>query len=32
LNGKVAAALMAGAEELLTVAPTIEKIEFLAVK
>jgi quinol monooxygenase YgiN len=32
LNGKVAAALMAGAEELLSVAPTIEKIEFLAVK
>lgn len=32
LNGKVAAALMAGAEELLSAAPTIEKIELLAVK
>ena len=32
LNGKVAAALMAGAEELLSGAPTIEKVELLAVK
>jgi quinol monooxygenase YgiN len=32
LNGQVAAALMACAVELLSVSPTIEKIEFLAVK
>lgn len=32
LNGKVAAALMANAGELLAEAPTIEKLDLLAVK
>src|SRR5438552_19116308 len=32
LNGKVAAALMANASELLSVAPSIEKIDILADK
>ena len=32
LRGKVVSALMTGAEELLSAAPNVEKIEFLAVK
>jgi len=32
LNGKVAAALMANAAELLAESPTIEKVDLLAVK
>lgn len=32
LNGKIAAALMAKADDLLAEAPTIEKVDLLAVK
>jgi hypothetical protein len=32
LNGKIAAALMQHADELLSKPPTIEKVELLAVK